>query len=58
MLWKTVQSRTSNKCNTANILILTERDMAMTNENLITDTFNFSKLVAKNMCFHLTMLIN
>ena len=39
-------------------LILTERDMAMTNEKLITNTFNFSKLVAKNMCFHLTMLIN
>ena len=58
MFWKTAQPRTSNKCNTANILILTERDMAMTNEKLITNTFNFSKLVAKNMCFHLTMLIN
>ena len=40
MLWKTVQPRFSNKCKTANTIILTEGDMIVKNEKLIADTFN------------------
>ena len=40
MFWKTVRSRFSNKCNTANTIILTEGDMIMKNGNPIADTFN------------------
>ena len=37
---KTVKPRFSNKCKTANTIILTEGDMIIKNEKLIADTFN------------------
>ena len=40
IFWKTVKPRSSNKCKTANPIILTEGDMIMKNEKLIADTFN------------------
>ena len=40
MFWKTVKPRFSNKCKTANTIILTEGDMIIKNEKLIADTFN------------------
>ena len=40
MFWKTVTPRFSNKCKTANTIILTEGDMIIKNEKLIADTFN------------------
>ena len=40
MFWKIVQPRFSNKCKTANTIILTEGDMIIKNEKLIADTFN------------------
>ena len=40
MFWKTVKPRLSNKCKTANTIILTEGDMIIKNEKLIADTFN------------------
>ena len=40
MFWKTVKPRFSNKCKTANAIILTEKDMIMKTEKLIADTFN------------------
>ena len=40
VFWKTVKPRFSNKCKTANTIILTEGDMIMENENLVADTFS------------------
>ena len=40
MFLKTVKPRFSNKCKTANTIILTEGNMIMKNEKLIADTFN------------------
>ena len=40
MFQKTMNPRSSNKCKTANTLILTEGDMIIKNEKLIADTFN------------------
>ena len=40
MFWKTVKPRFSNKCKTANTIILTEADMMIKNDKLIADTFN------------------
>ena len=40
MFWESVKARFSNKCKTANTIILTEGDMIMKNEKLIADTFN------------------
>ena len=40
MFWKTVKPRFSNKCKTANTIILTEGDMIIKNDKLIADTFN------------------
>ena len=40
MFWKTVKPRFSNKCKTANTIILTEGDMIIKNEKLVADTFN------------------
>ena len=40
MFWKIVKPRFSNKCKTANTIILTEGDMIIKNEKLIVDTFN------------------
>ena len=40
VFWKTVKPRFSNKCKTANTIILTEGDMIIKNEKLIADTFN------------------
>ena len=40
MFWKTVKTRFSSKCKTANTIILTEGDMIIKNEKLIADTFN------------------
>ena len=40
MFWKTVKPRFSNKCKTANTIILTQGDMIIKNEKLIADTFN------------------
>ena len=37
---KPVKPRFSNKCKTANTIILTEGDMIMKNEKLIADSFN------------------
>ena len=37
---ETVKLRFSNKCKTANTIILTEGDMIMKNEKLIADTLN------------------
>ena len=46
MFWKTVKPRFSNKCKTANTVILREGNMVMNNEKLIADTFNnnFAKI--------------
>ena len=40
MFWKTVKPRFSNKCKTANTIILTEGDIIIKAEKLIADTFN------------------
>ena len=40
MFWKTVKPRFSNKCKTANTIILTEGDMIIKNDKLVADTFN------------------
>ena len=40
MFWKTVKPRFSNKCKTASTIILTEGDMLIKNEKLISDPFN------------------
>ena len=40
MFWKTVKPRFSNKCKTANTIILTEGDMIIKNDKLIADTFS------------------
>ena len=40
MFWKTVKPRFSNKCKTANTIILTEGDIIIKDEKLIADTFN------------------
>ena len=40
MFWKTVKQRFSNKCKTANTIILIEGDMIIKNEKFIADTFN------------------
>ena len=40
MFWKTVKPRFSNKCKTANTIILTEGDMIIKNDKLIAETFN------------------
>ena len=40
MIWKIVKPRFSNKCNTANTIILREGDMIIKNVKLIADTFN------------------
>ena len=40
MFWKTVKPRLSNKCKTANTIILTEGYMIIKNEKLKADTFN------------------
>ena len=40
MFGESVKARFSNKCKTANTIILTEGDMIMKNEKLIADTFN------------------
>ena len=40
MFWKTVKARFSNKCKTANTIILTEGDLVMENEKPKADTFN------------------
>ena len=40
MFQKTVQPRFSNKCKTANTVILTEGDIIIKNDKLIADTFN------------------
>ena len=39
LFWKTVKSRFSNKCNTANKIVLTEGDMIIKNEKLIADNY-------------------
>ena len=40
MFWKAVNPRFSNKCKTANTIILTEEDMIMKTKKLIVNTFN------------------
>ena len=40
MFGESVKARFSNKCKTANTIILTEGDMIIKNEKLIADTFN------------------
>ena len=40
MFWKTVRPRFSNKCKTANTIILTEGDTIIKNDRRIVDTFN------------------
>ena len=42
MFWKTVKPRFSNKCKTANTIVLTEGDMIMKNEKLIVDTLSIT----------------
>ena len=42
IFWKTVKPRFSNKCKTANAIILVEGDMIIKNEKLIADNFNNS----------------
>ena len=40
MFWKIVKPRFSNKCKTANTIILTEGDLIIKNEKLIAGSFN------------------
>ena len=40
MFWKTVKPRCSNKCKTANTIILTEEDIIIKSVKIIADTFN------------------
>ena len=40
MFWKTLKPRFSNKCKTANTIILTEGGMIIKNDKLIASTFN------------------
>ena len=42
MFWKTVKPRFSNKCKTANTIVLTEGDMIMKNEKLIVATLSIT----------------